>query len=240
MTLRVAVADDQELVRVGLCGILETAPDLAVAGEAATGHEAVALAQAEKPDVILMDIRMPELDGIEATRRITATEDTKVLILTTFDLDEYVYSALRAGASGFLLKDTPPRKLIEAVRTVTDGEALLAPAITKRLIAHFTTRPPSTAARPAQLGVLTGREIEVLALVADGLTNDEIACHLYISPGTAKTHVRHLLTKLEARDRVQLAIIAHRTGLNDPGTPSGPRGEAFAGGYPAWQHWCCP
>ena len=213
MTLRVAVADDQELVRAGLCGILQTAPDLTVVGEAATGDQAIALVQAEKPDVVLMDIRMPDLDGIEATRRITATEDTKVLILTTFDLDEYVYSALRGGASGFLLKDTPPRQLIEAVRTVAHGDALLAPAITRRLIAHFTARPPVTAARPAQLDALTDREREVLTLVADGLTNDEIARHLYIGPGTAKTHVRHLLTKLDARDRVQLAIIAHRTGL---------------------------
>jgi DNA-binding NarL/FixJ family response regulator len=166
-----------------------------------------------------MDIRMPDLDGIEATRRITATEDTKVLILTTFDLDEYVYSALRGGASGFLLKDTPPRRLIEAVRTVAHGDALLAPAITRRLIAHFTARPPVGVARPAQLDALTDREREVLTLVADGLTNDEIARHLYIGPGTAKTHVRHLLTKLDARDRVQLAIIAHRTGLTAPGTP---------------------
>jgi DNA-binding NarL/FixJ family response regulator len=213
MTLRVAVADDQELVRAGLCGILQAAPDLTVVGEAATGDQAIALVQAEKPDVVLMDIRMPDLDGIEATRRITAAEDTKVLILTTFDLDEYVYSALRGGASGFLLKDTPPRQLIEAVRTVAHGDALLAPAITRRLIAHFTARPPVTATRPAQLDVLTDREREVLTLVADGLTNDEIARHLYISPGTAKTHVRHLLTKLDARDRVQLAIIAHRTGL---------------------------
>lgn len=217
MTLRVAVADDQELVRAGLCGILRAAPDLTVVGEAATGDQAIALVQAEKPDVVLMDIRMPDLDGIEATRRITATEDTKVLILTTFDLDEYVYSALRGGASGFLLKDTPPRQLIEAVRTVALGDALLAPAITRRLIAQFTARP--AVARPAQLDALTGREYEVLTLVADGLTNDEIARHLYISPGTAKTHVRHLLTKLNARDRVQLAIIAHRSGLTAPGTP---------------------
>jgi DNA-binding NarL/FixJ family response regulator len=219
MTLRVAVADDQELVRAGLCGILRAAPDLAVVGEAATGDQAIALVRAEKPDVVLMDIRMPELDGIEATRRITATEDTKVLILTTFDLDEYVYAALRGGASGFLLKDTLPRQLIDAVRTVAHGDALLAPAITKRLIAHFTARPPAPAAGPAQLEALTDRELEVLALVADGLTNDEIARYLYISPSTAKTHVRHLLTKLDARDRVQLAIIAHRTGLTAPASP---------------------
>jgi DNA-binding NarL/FixJ family response regulator len=228
VTLRVAVADDQDLVRAGLCGILQAASDLAVVGEAATGGQAIALVQAEKPDVVLMDIRMPDLDGIEATRRITAAEDTKVLILTTFDLDEYVYSALRGGASGFLLKDTPPRQLIEAVRTVAHGDALLAPAITRRLIAQFTARPPVTAARPAQLDALTDREREVLTLVADGLTNDEIARHLYISPGTAKTHVRHLLAKLDARDRVQLAIIAHRTGLIAPGTPYGSQGKAPA------------
>jgi DNA-binding NarL/FixJ family response regulator len=216
MTLRVVVADDQELVRAGLCGILRAASDLAVVGEAATGHQAIALVHAEKPDVVLMDIRMPELDGIEATRRITATADTKVLILTTFDLDEYVYFALRGGASGFLLKDTRPRQLIDAVRTVAHGDALLAPAITKRLIAQFTARPHATAVRPGQLDALTDREREVLTLVADGLTNDEIARHLYISPGTAKTHVRHLLAKLDARDRVQLAIIAHRTGNGRP------------------------
>jgi DNA-binding NarL/FixJ family response regulator len=216
MTLRVAVADDQELVRAGLCGILRAASDLAVVGEAATGHQAIALVHAEKPDVVLMDIRMPELDGIEATRRITATADTKVLILTTFDLDEYVYFALRGGASGFLLKDAPPRQLIDAVRTVAHGDALLAPAITKRLIAQFTARPHAAAVRSAQLDALTDREREVLTLVADGLTNDEIARHLYISPGTAKTHVSHLLTKLGARDRVQLAIIAHRTGNGRP------------------------
>jgi DNA-binding NarL/FixJ family response regulator len=213
MTLRIAVADDQELVRAGLCGILQTAADLFVVGEAATGQQAISLVRAEKPDVVLMDIRMPGIDGLEATRRITAAEDTKVLILTTFDLDEYVYSALRGGASGFLLKDAPPRQLIEAVRTVAQGDALLDPAITKRLIERFTARPPATTARPAQLGTLTDREREVLVLVADGLTNGEIARHLYISLGTAKTHVRHLLTKLDARDRVQLAIIAHRTGL---------------------------
>ena len=213
MTLRIAVADDQELVRAGLCGILQTAADLFVVGEAATGQQAISLVRAEKPDVVLMDIRMPGIDGLEATRRITAAEDTKVLILTTFDLDEYVYSALRGGASGFLLKDAPPRQLIEAVRTVAQGDALLDPAITKRLIERFTARPPATTVSPAQLGTLTDREREVLVLVADGLTNGEIARHLYISPGTAKTHVRHLLTKLDARDRVQLAIIAHRTGL---------------------------
>jgi DNA-binding NarL/FixJ family response regulator len=224
MTLRVAVADDQELVRAGLCGILQAASDLIVVGEAATGDQAIALVHAEKPDVVLMDIRMPELDGIEATRRITASENTKVLILTTFDLDEYVYSALRGGASGFLLKDTPPRQLIDAVRTVAHGDALLASAITKRLIAQFTARPHATAAR-TQLDALTVREREILTLVADGLTNDEIARHLYISPGTAKTHVRHLLTKLDARDRVQLAIIAHRTGLTDPGTPDRSQGR---------------
>ena len=156
---------------------------------------------------------MPELDGIEATRRITADQDIKVLILTTFDHDEYVYSALRGGASGFLLKDTPPRQLIEAVRAVATGETLLSPAITRRLIARFTARPPAAPVSVSGLESLTAREREVLALVAEGLTNDEIARRLYISPGTAKTHVRHLLAKLDARDRVHLVIIAYQAGL---------------------------
>ena len=213
MSLRIVVADDQELVRAGLCGILRAAPDLHVVGEAANGHEAVSLARDEQPHVVLMDIRMPELDGIEATRRITADADVKVLILTTFDLDEYVYGALRGGASGFLLKDTPPRRLIEAVRAAATGDTLLSPAITKRLIARFTARPPAPPTSPPALTSLTAREVEVLALVAEGLTNDEIARRLHISAGTAKTHVRHLLTKLDARDRVHLVIIAYRSGL---------------------------
>jgi len=213
VSLRIVVADDQELVRAGLSGILRSAPDLCVVGEAANGREAVTLARTERPHLVLMDIRMPELDGIEATRRITADQDIKVLILTTFDHDEYVYSALRGGASGFLLKDTPPRQLIEAVHAVATGETLLSPAITRRLIARFTARPPAAPVSVSGLESLTAREREVLALVAEGLTNDEIARRLYISPGTAKTHVRHLLAKLDARDRVHLVIIAYQAGL---------------------------
>jgi len=214
MTLRVLVADDQHLLRAGISGILRAAPDIEVVGEARDGEEAVELAQTRQPDVTLMDIRMPVLDGIEATRRIiAAAPDARVLILTTFDLDAYVYDALRGGASGFLLKDTPPRKLIEAVRTVAAGETLLAPAITKRLIARFTARPITPAPSPEDLRVLTDREREVLALVAEGLTNSEIARRLYIGQGTAKTHIRNLLAKLDARDRVQLVILAYQTGL---------------------------
>jgi len=213
VSLRIVVADDQELVRAGLSGILRSVPDLCVVGEAANGREAVTLARTERPHLVLMDIRMPELDGIEATRRITADQDIKVLILTTFDHDEYVYSALRGGASGFLLKDTPPRQLIEAVHAVATGETLLSPAITRRLIARFTARPPAAPVSVSGLESLTAREREVLGLVAEGLTNDEIARRLYISPGTAKTHVRHLLAKLDARDRVHLVIIAYQAGL---------------------------
>ncbi|NUR62363.1 MAG: response regulator transcription factor [Catenulispora sp.] len=213
MSRRVLLADDQHLLRVGISGILNAAPDIQVVGEADNGEQAVELASTLRPDVTLMDIRMPRLDGIEATRRIIAAEPgAKILILTTFDLDEYVYEALRAGAGGFLLKDTPPRQLIEAVRTIAAGDTLLAPAITKRLIARFTARPPTPTSVPAGLEALTDREREVLTLVAEGLTNNEIARRLYIGLGTAKTHVRNLLTKLDARDRVHLVIIAYRTG----------------------------
>ncbi len=211
--IRVVVADDQALLRAGLRGIVETAADLTVTGEAATGRQAVDLARARQPDVVLMDIRMPEMDGIEATRRITAASEVKVLILTTFDLDEYVYAALRAGASGFLLKDTAPMDLLSAIRTVAAGDALIAPAVTKRLLKQFAAQPaPEPPGRPT-LAAVTDREREVLALVGRGLSNAEIAEHLHIGPGTAKTHVRHLLTKLDARDRVHLVIIAYRVGL---------------------------
>jgi len=215
VNLRVLVADDQHLLRAGIAGILNAAPDIQVIAEASDGHEAVELAGTHRPDVTLMDIRMPQLDGIEATHRIiAAAPDAKILILTTFDLDAYVYEALRAGASGFLLKDTPPRQLMEAVRTVATGDTLLAPAITKRLIARFTAHHPLPAASvPKGLENLTDREREVLGLVAQGLTNHEIARQLYIGLGTAKTHVRNLLAKLGARDRVQLVILAYRTGL---------------------------
>jgi DNA-binding NarL/FixJ family response regulator len=210
VTIRVVIADDQELIRAGLRGIVETAPDLAVVGEAATGQQAVAEVLRLEPDVVLMDIRMPQLDGITATERLTtAGSATRVLVLTTFDLDEYVYGALRAGASGFLLKDTPPDDLHAAIRVVAAGDALLAPRITRRLIAAFTGAAPVG----RELEVLTERERQVLRLVAEGLTNAEIGERLFITAGTAKVHVARLLYKLGARDRVQLVIIAHRAGL---------------------------
>ena len=258
MTISVAVADDQALVRAGFCGIIAATQGLAVVGEAANGAEAVAAARSAKPDVLLMDVRMPVLDGIEATRQITSaaeSADVRVIILTTFDLDEYVFGALRAGASGFLLKDTLPEDLITAIRVVAAGEALLAPSVTRRLICEFArtpalglpgamppglpAHPGSTSHRPgvaaATAGgpaaapgrggrvteLLTDRECEVLRLVAAGMSNGEIADHLRISPATAKTHVAHLLTKLDARDRVQLVIIAYQAGLvlADPPRP---------------------
>ncbi|MGD0063451.1 MAG: response regulator transcription factor [Streptosporangiaceae bacterium] len=221
--LRVVVADDQALVRVGFCGIIAATPGFVVVGEAGTGTEAVEAARHAKPDVILMDVRMPVMNGIEATRRITESTDVRALILTTFDLDEYVFAALRAGASGFLLKDTVPAELLTAIRVVAAGEALLAPTVTRRLIGEFarTTRGTWPAAQPDQPGAaggkllkgLTDREVEVLMMVARGLSNAEIAEELTISPATAKTHVAHLLTKLDARDRIQLVIMAYRCGL---------------------------
>jgi DNA-binding NarL/FixJ family response regulator len=221
VTLRVAVADDQALVRVGFQGIIAATPGFEVVGEAATGDQAVEVAAAARPDVMLMDIRMPGMDGIEATRRITGTaqtQDVRVLILTTFDLDEYVYAALRAGASGFLLKDTMPEDLLHAIRVIAGGDALLAPSVTRRLLGEFARRPgthpePRAASGGDQLKELTDREREVLTLVAQGLSNGEIAAELVISPATAKTHVAHLLTKLGCRDRVQLVIVAYRAGL---------------------------
>jgi DNA-binding NarL/FixJ family response regulator len=214
MTIRVLIAEDQALVRAGLKGIVGTAPDLQVVGEAATGSAAVELVASTLPDVILMDIRMPGMDGLEATRLITASSAARVLVLTTFDLDEYVYAALRGGASGFLLKDTPPAELLAAIRVIAAGEALLGPSITRRLIDEFAARPQARAPRPAvRLPAITEREREVLLLVAEGMSNVEIAKRLHIEPGTAKTHVAHLLTKLDARDRVQLVILAFRAGL---------------------------
>ncbi|MFI6070152.1 response regulator [Actinoplanes sp. NPDC051343] len=218
MTIRVLVADDQHLMRAGLRGIVDTAADLTVIAEASTGLQAVDLARRERPDVVLMDIRMPDMDGLEATRLITASTGVRVLILTTFDLDDYVYEALRAGASGFLLKDTPPADLLAAVRVIASGDALLAPSITRRLIAEFAARPEPPgpgaagpgAAGPDPLASITDRERQVLALVAEGLSNAEIARRLHIAPGTAKTHVGNLLSKLNARDRVHLVIYAHR------------------------------
>jgi len=218
--IRVLVADDQALVRGSFRLLVDTAPDLEVIGEAATGAEAVEIATSARPDVLLMDIRMPVMDGIEATRQITGspqTADVRILILTTFDLDEYVYAALRAGASGFLLKDTPPADLLTAIRTVAAGDALLAPAVTRRLIAEFA-RLPQPGQQPAMtLEGITERECEVLTLIARGLSNAEIAGTLHVTMATAKTHVSRLLTKLGARDRAQLVMVAYETGLVRPG-----------------------
>jgi len=220
VTIRVLVADDQALVRGSFRLLVSTAPDLAPVGEAATGLEAIELARREKPDVVLMDIRMPGLDGIEATRAITSapeTSGTRVLILTTFDLDEYVFAALRAGASGYLIKDTPPAELLSGIRVIAAGEALLAPRVTRRLIAEFTSRPGPAARRPsAVLAAVTEREREVLTLIGLGLSNAEIAARLHVSMSTAKTHVGRLLMKLGARDRAQLVIAAYDGGLVGP------------------------
>jgi DNA-binding NarL/FixJ family response regulator len=220
VSVRVAIADDQWLVRDGFRVQLGLAGDMAFAGEASTGEQAVALARREHPDVILMDVRMPVLDGIEATRRITAdpqTSGVRVLVLTTFDVDEYVFAALRAGASGFLLKDATPEELLAAIRVVAVGGALLAPAATRHLVDAFVSRP--SLGRPdAQLvEALTGREREVLGLVAQGLSNAEIAGRLVVSPATAKTHVSRILAKLGLRDRAQLVIAAYESGLIAPG-----------------------
>lgn len=214
--ITVAVTDDQALLRGSFRALIDSAPDLTTIGEAGTGTEAVDLAQREHPDVVLMDIRMPHLDGIEATRLICGSPDTaqvRVIILTTFDLDEYVYAALRAGASGFLLKDTPPAALLDAVRVVAAGEALLAPTVTRRLVNEFARRPHPGRAPAAELTGVTNREREVLTLVGHGLTNQEIADHLHISLATARTHIGHLLAKLNARDRAQLVIAAYESGL---------------------------
>lgn len=217
MTVRVLVADDQALLRGSLRMLIDAAPGLETAGEAATGAQAVEVALLERPDVVLMDVRMPVMDGIEATRRITATHPQgRVLILTTFDLDEYVYAGLRAGASGFLLKDTPPAELLAGIRLIAGGDGLLAPAVTRRLIAEFVRRPEPARGPVRGLDGVTEREREVLTLVARGLSNAEIAEHLHVSPATAKTHVGRLLTKLRARDRAQLVIVAYETALVRP------------------------
>ena len=216
MTIGVVIADDQALVRGGFCVLVDTAAGMEVLGEAKDGTEAVALAREHHPDVVLMDVRMPVQDGIEATRQIKEDDDTasvKVLILTTFDLDEYVYAALRAGASGFLLKDTTPEKLLDAIRVVASGEALLAPTVTRRLIEAFTARAEPAFIAPAVLDTLTDREREVLREVSRGLSNTEIAERLHMSAATAKTHVSRLLTKLAARDRAQLVVVAYESGL---------------------------
>jgi DNA-binding NarL/FixJ family response regulator len=214
VTIKVLIADDQALVRTGFRKILESEPDLEVVGEAGDGGEAVEAALLLRPDVVLMDIRMPRLDGLEATRRLA--DKTRIIVLTTFDLNEYVYEALRAGASGFLLKDAPADQLVTAIRVVAAGEALLAPSITRRLIEEFARRPPSSA-RPAELEELSPRELEVLRLVARGLSNAEIAAELYVGDATVKTHVSRILQKLDLRDRVQAVVLAYESGLLQPG-----------------------
>jgi len=229
VSIRVLIADDQELVRTGFRMILSGEPDITVVGEASDGLAAVELARGLGVDVVLMDIRMPGIDGIEATRRLGAAgSSARVLILTTFDLTEYVYEALRAGASGFLLKDAPAAQLMTAIRVVADGEALLAPTITRRLIAEFAQRP-APSARPAAMEELTERELEVLRLIARGLSNAEIAKELFVGDATVKTHVARILMKLELRDRVQAVVAAYESGLVQPGPKEGlgvePRGR---------------
>ena len=214
MTTRVLICDDQALVRAGFRAILEAQADIEVAGEAENGAEAVALAQRRAPDVILMDIRMPVLDGVEATRRlVTAGSPARILVLTTFDLDEYVHAAIRAGASGFLLKDVTPAKLLEAIRIVAAGDALLAPSVTRRLLERFAITLPRRDVSSEALAGLTARETEVLRLLAGGLSNAEIAASLVVSEATVKTHISSVLRKLGLRDRVQAVIVAYETGL---------------------------
>jgi DNA-binding NarL/FixJ family response regulator len=223
VTVRVVVADDQELVRSGFAMIVGAQPDLVVVGEAADGAEAVTVARRERADVVLMDVRMPRVDGIEATRRLAGpdvADPVKVVILTTFDLDEYVYAALRAGASGFLLKDVRREDLVHAIRVVAAGEALLAPSVTRRLIADFAARPAADAGRPAELDRLTPREHEVLELIGLGRNNAEIGAALVVGEATVKTHVGRVLMKLGLRDRVQAVIYAYEAGLVAPGHPT--------------------
>jgi len=216
--IRVLLADDQALVRAGFRLILDLEDDMEVVGEAANGREAVSLARALEPDVVLMDVRMPEVDGIEATRRLArAGSPARVLVLTTFDADEYVYDAMKAGASGFLLKDVPREQLVAGVRIVAAGESLLAPAIMRRFIEQFVRRPPPGSRVPDELEELSARELEVLTLVARGLANAEIAERLVVSETTVKTHVAHLLQKLRLRDRVQAVVLAYESGLVQPG-----------------------
>jgi DNA-binding NarL/FixJ family response regulator len=226
--IRVLLADDQALIRAGFRVLLEAAGDIEVVGEAVNGAQAVDLAREQRADVVLMDIRMPEVDGLEATQRIAADDDlagVKVVILTTFESDEYVYQALRAGASGFLVKDTEPEDLIRAVRVVARGDALLSPSVTRRLITSLARQPRRAPVQPEasrSLSRLTEREREVLALVAEGLSNEEIAGRLFLSPLTTKTHVSRILTKLDARDRAQLVVLAYESGLVVPGSATSP------------------
>jgi len=226
--IRVLLADDQALIRAGFRVLLEAAGDIEVVGEAVNGAQAVDLAREQRADVVLMDIRMPEVDGLEATQRIAADDDlagVKVVILTTFESDEYVYQALRAGASGFLVKDTEPEDLIRAVRVVARGDALLSPSVTRRLITSLARQPRRAPVQPEasqSLSRLTEREREVLALVAEGLSNEEIAGRLFLSPLTTKTHVSRILTKLDARDRAQLVVLAYESGLVVPGSAASP------------------
>ncbi len=218
--IRVLVVDDQELVRAGFCVILDAADGIAVVGEAGNGADAVRQAQAHAPDVVLMDIRMPGMDGLEAARQITAREaGPRVVMLTTFGFDEYVYEALRAGASGFLLKDAPRQDLIAAVRVAAAGDALLAPSVTRMLIEAFARKPPAMAPAPSALASLTARERDILRLIARGRSNAEIAADLVVSEATVKTHVGHVLAKLGLRDRVQAVILAYETGMIVPGSP---------------------
>jgi DNA-binding NarL/FixJ family response regulator len=222
MTTRVLLADDQELMRMGFRMVMDTQPDLEIVGEAANGHEAVEATRSLEPDVVLMDVRMPELDGVEATRRIVGSQSSaRVIILTTFDLDEYVYAALRAGASGFLLKDAPPGDLLSAIRAVASGDAVVAPSVTRRLLSSYAHRLPVTAAADGRLEdermeSLTAREREVLLEVAASLSNAEIAKRLVLSEATVKSHVGRILAKLGLRDRVQIVVFAYETGLVAP------------------------
>jgi DNA-binding NarL/FixJ family response regulator len=221
---KVLIADDQSLVRAGFRMILEAEPDFEVVGEASDGLTAVLAARETEPDVILMDVRMPNVDGLEATRRLLEgkEEGPRILILTTFDLDEYVYEALRAGASGFLLKDTPPEQLVEAIRVIAGGDALLSPSITRRVISEFVRRPPASVRQsPEGLDDLTARELEVLRLIARGLSNAEIAAEAYVSETTVKTHVARILMKLRLRDRVQAVVFAYEHGIVQAGDAAG-------------------
>jgi DNA-binding NarL/FixJ family response regulator len=216
MKIRTLIADDQELVRDGFAMILESEPEIEVVGEAADGQQAVAACMELQPDVVLMDVRMPVMDGIEATRQITARSTSRILMLTTFDLDEYIYDAFQAGASGFLLKDARRPELIHAVGAVAHGDTLVAAAITRRLVEEFVRRPP-TGGQPPQIDGLTGRETEILALVGQGLSNAEMAAALFLSEATVKTHVSRILRKLNLRDRIQAVVLAYESGLIRPG-----------------------